>query len=126
MGLDMDFYKLPKGTKVENFEVWLKLDTFKYFRKNYTIHEIMCLSRDLVARGMTVADIPPDRSPFPYTFGCGEYKISKKQYEVIKEILEADDLGKLVRDYNEDDKPEQLLEILKDFDDYDFWYSWVN
>lgn len=126
MGLDMDFYKLPKGTKIESYSDLIKFEEFKYFRKNYTIHEIMCLSRDLVAWGETVADTPPDCPPYPYTFGCSEYKISKRQYETIKEILKADDLGKLVADYDEDDKPEQLLEILKDFDDYDFWYSWCN
>lgn len=126
MGLDMDFYKLPKGTKIKNYNDLLKLDEFKYFRKNYTIHEIMCLSRELVERGESVADIPLDCPPGSYISYCGEYKISKKQYETIKEILKADDLGKLVAFYNEDDKPEQLLEILKDFDDYDFWYSWVN
>jgi len=138
MGLDMEFYKLPKGTPAYNFEEshsfgieipdkkWIcNFDKYAYFRKNYTIHEIMCLAAELEeinAKKITDCGL----LPYPYLYGGFDYKITKKQYQWIIKILKSGKIKEYIEDYDENDNPEQLLEILKDFDKYDFWYSYIN
>ena len=124
MGLDMDFYRLNKGTIINGYKDLFEYETFKYFRKNYTIHDIMCLSLELVK--LNAKRITDVHGRVLYLGGCGEYKISKKQYEYIKKILKVKDLSRYIGDYNELDNPKQLLKILKDFNKYDFWYNWCN
>ena len=125
MGLDMDFYKLQKENETRSYLNLLKLDPYKYFRKNYTIHEIMCLSKEL--EECNYKRIDQFRFlPYPYLYGGSSYKITKKQYEYIKKILKVKDLKKYIEDYDEIDNPKQLLKILKDFDKNDFYYQWVN
>ena len=121
----MDFYKLPKENGTRSYFDLLELDSYKYFRKNYTIHEIMCLSKELEECNCKRID-QFRLLPYPYLFGASSYKIAKKQYEYIKKILMAKDLKRYVKDYDEIDNPQQLLEILKDFDKYDFYYQWCN
>ena len=85
----------------------------------------MCLSKSLEKmKAKRITD--ESLLPFPYLYGCAEYKITKEQYKYIKKILKSKDLNRYIEDYDENDNPKQLLEILKDFNKFDFWYSYCN
>lgn len=129
MGLDMNFYKLKKGTEISeyNYKDLSRHKPYKYFRKNYTIHDIMGLAKMLQEINCDKVE-PLSWVAGYHLIGFGYFKITKKQYNFIKDILEMseNELEELLITYDKKDNPQQLLEILKDFDKYDFWYSWCD